>query len=263
LDQWSLVVAVNNDRVFETTLLASPSVDRRCQVIPKRGFSSTGSAYNSGLAEAQNEIVAFAHQDIFFPRHWTEQIQRAVTRLETQDPNWGVLGLVGVSRDTQDVRGYCYSTGLQRFVGKPFENVVEVRSLDEIVLIVRRSSGLTFDSNLPDFHLYGTDICLEAEKRGLKCYAASAFCIHNTNGIKSFPPGFWRSYFYLRRKWWDRLPVQTCCTTITKSGFPAYERMFEDWAHRVLRPRQVGSRWEDVESLRKFVEQQQSKWESV
>jgi len=258
LDHWSLVVAVSNDRVLQTNLLASPAIDARCQVITKRGFPSASKAYNSGIAEARHEIIVFAHQDVHFPRDWTTNIERALSRLAVEDPNWGVLGVVGMEKDLQEVTGYCYSTGLQMFVGKPFSRLVEARSLDEIVLVIRRSSGLTFDEGLPGFHLYGTDICLEAEKRKLKSYAASAFCIHNTNGIKSFPMDFWRAYFYLRRKWRGVLPIQTCCTKITRWAGPAMGTIARDFAHRVLSPRKVGRRWEDPDRLYQVVERERT-----
>jgi hypothetical protein len=104
---------------------------------------------------------------------------------------------------------------LGQFLGEQFEGGREVRTLDEAVLILRKSSGLRFDPELPGFHLYGADICLEAEARRLKCYAISAFCIHNTNGYNLLPRQFWRNYLFLRRKWRSRLPILTSCTEVT------------------------------------------------
>jgi hypothetical protein len=250
LDHWSLVVAVNNDQVLQKTLLASPAIDGRCQVIPERGFSCTGKAYNAGIVEARQEIIVFAHQDMYLPADWLPNIERALSQLSIQDPNWGVLGLVGVGKklDEEPV-GYCYSTGLQGFVGRPFLEPLAVRSLDEIVLIIRRSSGLTFDENLPGFHFYGTDICLEAESRKMRCYATCAFCVHNTNGIKRFPLDFWRGYLYMRRKWWGRLPIRTTCTTVTRSCGPMVSVVISDFMHTVVRSRRVGTRCDDVAGL--------------
>src|SRR5208282_4650951 len=157
-----------------------------------------------------------------------EELERALTHLDALDPDWGVVGFVGVRKGRGDVIvGYCYSTGLQQIVGEPFQGPVETISLDEIVLVIRRSSGLTFDEMLPGFHLYGTDICLQALRKHLRSYVVQAFCIHNTNGIKSFPLDFWRGYLYLRRKWWDALPIRTCCTRITRWCGPAIERIIK------------------------------------
>jgi hypothetical protein len=90
-----------------------------------------------------------------------------------------------------------------------------VRSLDEAVLIVRKSSGVRFDESLPGFHMYGTDICQEANRRGMKAYAISSFCIHNTNGYNMLPWDFWKCYLIMRRKWRRQLPITTPCAKIT------------------------------------------------
>ena len=95
---------------------------------------------------------------------------------------------------TGEVHGHVYSTGLRRNVGKSFESPVPVHSIDEMVIILRRDSGLHFDAELPGYHLYGTDICLQSWQRGLPCFVIDNFCLHNSNGIRRLPLAFWRSY---------------------------------------------------------------------
>ena len=90
-------------------------------------------------------------------------------------------------------------------------------SLDEVVLIFRKSSGLMFDEYLPGYHLYGADICAEARRQGRKSYAISAFCIHNTNIGGILPLEFWKCYLFMRRKWMNSLPIHTPCTRISLS----------------------------------------------
>ena len=46
----------------------------------------------------------------------------------------------------------------------------QVATLDELLLIVKRDSGLRFDPEL-GFHLYGADICLQAIEQGLAVVA--------------------------------------------------------------------------------------------
>ncbi len=146
------------------------------------------------------------------------------------------------------MRGYCYSTGLRRTLGAPFAAPLPARTLDEFVLVVRKSSGLRFDERLPGFHLYGTDICLQAEAHHLGSYILSAFCIHNANGIDRLPYAFWQSYLYLRRKWWQRLPVATCCTTLTKGCLPIVRRLASEMENS-FRPHATGHRSTNVAAL--------------
>jgi hypothetical protein len=250
LSEWTLVAAVNNDKVLTQTLLASPAIDGHCQIVLKRGFPSAGQAYNAGLAEANNEVVVFAHQDVYLPSSWLGKVETALSVVESNDPNWGVLGVFGVSKsDNCSKQGHCYSTGLQRILGAPLERPIETRSLDELVLIVRRSSRLSFDEALPGFHLYGTDICLSAESHRMRSYIISAFCVHNSNGIEYLPMEFWRAQVYLQRKWKERLPIETCCTTIKAGWLPTVWPIARAAADRVCGLRKVGRRCVDVQQL--------------
>jgi hypothetical protein len=114
-----------------------------------------------------------------------------------------------------------YWTGIDQPRGGHFDGGREVETLDEVILIFRKSSNLRFDPMLPGYHMYGADICLEAQSRGRKNYAVSALCIHNTNTYVMFPAAFWKSYWFVRKKWRSRLPIQTSCIEITRWGWPA------------------------------------------
>lgn len=247
LSTWTLVVAANNESVLTNTLLKSPDVDADCQVLIKRGFTTSGAAYNRGLAEANSEIIVFAHQDVYFPDQWKDNLNRSLQWLAAKDPEWGVLGVFGVAlRSKREYIGHCYSTGLQRVVGFPFTIPVCAQALDELVLIVRRSSGLRFDEKLPGFHLYGTDICIQAYTNGMKCYIVPAFCVHNSNGLQYLPWAYWRAYFYMRKKWWKFLPIQTCCSLLSRSLKPVIVQVISDAKQWIFRHRTVGIRCEDV-----------------
>jgi len=241
---WSLIVAVNDQRVFESNLLTSPDLDGGCQIVPKHGFPSASKAYNAGIFEAVHDVLVFAHQDVYLPHGWLNSLRVALARLVAVDPHWGVVGVYGIAR-AGGAAGYVYSTGIGAFLGKPFVELLEAESLDEMLLVTRRSAQLLFDENLPGFHLYGADICLEAKKRSMRSYVLPAFCIHNSNGIRFLPTPFWRSYLYIRRKWWDELPVRSCCTVITKSPFPVFKYFLTRGRDFLISSVSVGRRCSD------------------
>jgi hypothetical protein len=247
IDSWSLIAAVKDEEVLRGTLLRSPDIDARCQIILKSGCKSASEAYNKGISEATGELLVFAHTDVYLPEGWLDNLARTLRKLSRTDPHWGVLGVVGIAK-SGGVCGHVYSTGLKDMVGRPFDGCIETVSLDELLLITRRSTGLQFDEQLSGFHLYGTDICLEAKKRGMKNYIISAFCIHNSVGIRKLPRDFWRAYFYLRTKWWKELPIQTCCTTITKMCWPVATSL-KSTIYRIVSPPNVGTRCADPELL--------------
>ena len=217
--QWSVISAVNDDNILRASLLASPGVSSANEVILQRGYASAASAYNAAIRKASSNLLVFVHQDVYLPEGWIETVKHAMDVLSVQDPNWGVMGVWGAVDSKRRV-GYLYWTGDYGWE-RPFEGVKEVQSLDEVVLIFRKSSGLMFDELLPGYHLYGADICAEARRRGRKSYAISAFCLHNTNIGGALPVDFWKSYLFMRRKWKDYLPIDTPCTRISFSCWPA------------------------------------------
>jgi GT2 family glycosyltransferase len=245
---WAIIVACNNEEILQNALLNSPEIISSNDVLIQRGFISASIAYNEGIKKSSSDILIFVHQDVYLPEGWEEALATSLAILEERDPSWGVLGVWGVDAYGQGA-GYLYSTGLQGFVGMPLSEPTEVKSLDEVLLVIRKGSGLWFDERLPGFHLYGTDICLEALRRGLKNYVVPAFCIHNSRGIRFLPPAYWKVYFYMQRKWWNQLPVHTPCMCITRYCVPALKYCLRRAIWLLFHSKEVGKRCENPAEL--------------
>jgi hypothetical protein len=213
-----------------------------------RGFASAGAAYNAGIRQAAGDILVFAHQDVYLPADWDSRLAAAVSQLSQSDPNWAVLGVFGINRDLRP-QGHIYCTRQQKVLGQSFSRPVPCASLDEVVLVLRRSAGLAFDEQLPGFHFYGTDICLEAQQRGLNSYIIPAFCIHNTQGMKFMPWAFWQSYFAMRRKWWKQLPIKTPCIVVSKWATPVIQHPLQSAYMHYIKREQPGGCVSDPGSL--------------
>lgn len=244
----TFVVAVNSRRVLQENLLASICVRPPHQVLIQEGFPSAALAYNDALLTATNDLIVFVHQDVFLPEPWFGQLEQSLDYLHRTDPSWGVLGCWGARADGSLV-GHVYSSGLG-VLGACLEHPERVQTLDEIVLIFRKSSGVSFDASLPHFHFYGTDICMRAAAQGLNCYAMSGFCVHNTRQILRLPKEFYDCYAHVKRTWEDRLPIQTSCIRISRFDVEVFRRKVEDFcrpafldtrmsAPRVSDPRQI------------------------
>ena len=244
----AIISAVNNDAILRSCLLASPDVQSAGEVIVQKGFYSAAAAYNSGIDKANSDLLVFVHQDVYLPRGWIKCLRKALELLLISDPHWGVLGVWG-DRYSGGPPGHLYWTGVDGTAGEPFDGLLEVRSLDEVVLILRKSSGLRFDERVPGFHLYGTDICLEARRRGRRCYVFAGFCVHNTNVYNMLPSDFWRSYLFVRRKWRSELPINTPCIDITWSCWPMIRWNVVRAANILLRRHKPGQRVADPVAL--------------
>jgi hypothetical protein len=219
MQKWSIISAVNDREILRSCLLSSPSAAQAAQVILKSGYPSTAFAYNAALKEATTDLLVFVHQDVYLPEGWLMAAQRAVDIVSKTDPDWGVLGCWGI-RASGEGAGFVYDGAWRNVLGKHFEGGLEVETLDEVVLILRKSGGLRFDTQLAGFHMYGADICLEARRQGRKCYAIAAFCVHNTSQYRMLPLQFWRAYLAMRRKWKAQLPIATSCTEISRWCWP-------------------------------------------
>lgn len=214
---FTVVVAVNNRKTLQDNLLASPGlVDHEsAELVVKEGFESASAAYNSAFDDARSDILVFVHQDVYLPARWLERVDDAIRALDETGVQWGVLGSFGSKRDAAGGVGRVFTNGLGLH-GNPIGSPEPVETLDEIVLIFRKSSGLRFDPDLPYFHMYGVDICLSARDAGLTNYAIPGFCVHNTNQLLELPSEFYRCYRFIKRKWARYLPIATSCMTVTR-----------------------------------------------
>lgn len=226
--KFDIVVATNNRHLLNSNLRQSPGIGEHADMHVMEGYASAASAYNAGLAKSSHEIAIFVHQDVYLPSGWFESLQTKIAELERSDPKWGVVGVYGVSTDFKRV-GHVFTNGLNTTLGGPFETPVEVQSLDELILILNRKSGLRFDEKLPGFHLYGTDICQIAIEAGKKAYVLDLFCVHNSKSIAYLGPDFWRACSFINRKWRHRLPIQTPCAPLKKGDI----YLIQVFAHRL------------------------------
>jgi hypothetical protein len=244
-EAFTIIAAVNNDEVLRQNLLLSPGLLNGNQLLIKRNFTSASLAYNSAIDDAEKDILIFVHQDIYLPDTWFADLKRCLAFLESSRANWGVLGCFGSRKDAYGGLGRVYTRGLGRH-GRQITQPEPIDTLDEIVLIIRKSSGLRFDPGLPHFHLYGPDICLIARDKGMVNYAFQGFCVHNTNQLLSLPKEFYPCYRYIRRKWFRYLPIYTSCMTISFLNKQYYRKRIEEAGHRLLGTRrQPKSRVED------------------
>ena len=253
---FTFVAAVNNREVLENNLLASSCLrePHGHQILIQEGFNSAGKAYNDAIDKSRNDIIVFLHQDMILPDAWLEQLENALNVLESEDPDWGVLGCFGKTQNKEG-RGYVYQSGIG-IIGAPFERPSRIQTLDEIVLILRKSSPLRFDETLPHFHLYGTDLCMQAEAMGRNNYAIPAFCIHNSSQGFVLPKEFYQCYWHVRRAWSKRLPIQAPCIRITRTNFSMYKRRLYEIYYRYRFPKaREGHRIQNVRELVKEANQ--------
>jgi hypothetical protein len=235
---FDLVVAVNNEATLAKNLLRSPLLSKAGVSLQlQKGYPSASVAYNAALSRCENDFVIFVHQDVYIPADWEDTVLRNISYLDLVDPDWAVLGVYGVMGSGAQI-GYVWSSGLNKVFGTRFDLPVPVESLDELLVMVKRSSGITFDDRLPGYHLYGTDLVQTARSRNKTAYAICAPVVHNSLPSLYLRNDYFNAYNYVVRKWKANLPIVTCVATIVRSPFSYLRLRLRHWVNE-LRYRNV------------------------
>ena len=218
-EDFCLVAAVNDDGILSQCLARSPDVaSGRLRLETIRGAASMSQAYNDALDGCDAQIVLFAHQDVYLPAGWLDRAIEVLSRLTVTHPDWAVAGPYGVMADGRHV-GRVWDATMGRELGAPGLVPTRVGSLDELLLILRRTSGVRFDSMLPDFHLYGTDIVQMALQQGHGAYAVDLPVVHNNRPVATLRGGYALAYAHAQRKWRAQLPIWTSICALSRWPF--------------------------------------------
>lgn len=176
------------------------------------------SGLNYLIAKASGKYVILSHQDTETKFDNEKVLSNRIEEISKLDPNWAILGNAG-GADVK--RLYRRITHLQEVVnqGGPFPQ--RVRSLDENFILLKSSAQLSFSTDLRGFHLYGTDICLTAEKKGYTCYVINFNLLHKSNG--NINESFFQARQAFMQKYAPSLSpqyIRTTCTTMFISKYP-------------------------------------------
>lgn len=213
---FDIAAACNSEAILAANLRRSP-LPEIARLQCEWNAPSAAIAYNRALDATKGDVVVFAHQDVYFPKGWDALLRHRIAEVTTRDPNWALIGAFGVGLDGAHW-GPVWSSSLGQIVGRVPEAPMPVQSYDEMVIILRRASGLRFDEALPGWHMYGTDIVAQARARGLNAWATSLPCIHNDRFHGALGPDYTECYRAMQRKWAGQLPLRTPITKISRSG---------------------------------------------
>lgn len=219
-----LAAAVNNHDVLANCLRRSPDVASGALTLRiYEGFRAASLAYNQALDESDADILVLAHQDVYLPAGFLAGLQTEVARLDALDPDWALAGVVGLGEDGA-LKGVTWSSGLATLLGARLEQPAPVVTLDEMLLVIRRGSGLRFDDQMPGFHLYAADAVETARARGQRSYVIDTPAIHHSRPVVALDAGYKQAYRYMQRKWRANLPIANLVCPIRKSPLTLWVR---------------------------------------
>lgn len=139
------------------------------------GFSGINKAFKN----VRGKYLIFCHQDIVFKFDNINKLDECIADLEAKDPNWAVVGNAGKKENGEIILRITDPHGDNSKLGNFPEEVV---SLDENFLVLNRSLSLSTSFDLEGFHLYGLDICRNANYLGYKNYVIDFHLLHKSGG---------------------------------------------------------------------------------
>ena len=133
------------------------------------------------VAGVDQPFFILCHQDLRLDQgHGIERLRQAIGDLEEHDQRWAIAGNAGGSRSLRVIRMITDLHG----GGSGHSLPAAVHSLDENFLVIRTGTGIACSPGLAGFHLFGTDICLNALEQGWRPYVIDFHLRHLSPGKK-------------------------------------------------------------------------------
>lgn len=224
-----LAAAVNDEDILENNLLASDDIQSGAlQLHSYRGYKSAALAYNQAISEFGDtcDWIGFVHQDVYLPKGFLESLIEELDSLEQRDETAAIVGFFGAVSQGQNAGRVWCSANNQQFSGN-LDVPAQINVLDEYFILMKTDKKLSFDVDLPGFHLFGTDICKEVQKRGLSCWVVDVPVVHNSRRVVTLDKYYRQAWFYMQKKWSQDLPIYNLVCPITNNPFSIWYRYFQ------------------------------------
>ena len=180
--------------------------------------TSAYAGLNQILNRAAAPLVILCHQDVLLLEDGRASLVARLADLDALDPHWAIAANAGGAAPRRIARRITDKHGANQRIGT---FPLRVMSVDENFMVVKREARVGFSRDLQGFHLYGADICLNADIMGYSAYAIDFHLNHL--GASLMGPAFAASEAAFRAKWQHALrdrPLQTPCAYMVLSGQP-------------------------------------------
>lgn len=222
MTKYAIVTCISKPEIYQSCLLDSLTKCRHgfdIEVIPvfnTLGQYSASVALNYGMSVTDADVVIFSHQDVTLLDGWFQKLDAVIESLD----DWAIIGASGIrlsatrdniggwggprSADDKVAVGTVYSDDGLEWDG--IKEPTKVHTVDECLFALNRSTKLKFDTTVGGFHLYGTDLSLQARKANLGVYAASLPLVHHNQYSSSLDNSYWPMLHHMYHKWNKSFP---------------------------------------------------------
>lgn len=209
----TFVACVNDDEQLGANLARSPGLgpDGPHELLVYRGCANAAEGLNAGLAHAAHDFVVFVHQDVYVPAGWATRLVTQWREAERLGGTIGIAGVFGVLNRKVPFDAIGRVVHRDRLLSHR-DLPADVDGIDEVLMVVPRSTPLRVDPEL-GWHLYGTDLALQARGRDLRVVVLDA-PIHHNSLTGRVPVHYRESERVIARKWPELLPIHTNLSSI-------------------------------------------------
>lgn len=229
----SFVTCVNNMTQYRNYVLASlfkNKTNKKYEVIPVLNFENqytAAQALNKGLDLARGKLVVFCHQDVLFYERWIDILYDRIAIIEKRNPEWGVIGTAGISKRDDTIGVVFNMKGNFQWRATKKKLVWPVQTVDEHCMVIRKASRLRFDESNATWHMYGPDICLQANANSMRNFGIYNPLVHNSasGSLSCGKKEFMSSLYWLRDKWHKTYSfIRTPTSIIRKKSIRTFVR---------------------------------------
>ena len=218
----SVIVPVNRVWQYELNIARSPGLKEiGAEIVTVQGADSAAAAYTLGTQKARHAWHLIAHQDVYFPVGSGLALARQLGALEAAGRTRAPVGFAGLAASGN-------ADGSVRHAGMVIDRTTlfshrgsdAALSIDEFAVALHRDAAVNIDAEL-GWHLWGTDLCLQAMAGGNPRDAATILetpLFHNSTTAWSLPEAFNASAQKLLDKYPQLARIPTLCGELQRKS---------------------------------------------
>ncbi|WP_323247151.1 class I SAM-dependent methyltransferase [Synechococcus sp. CCY9202] len=219
----TVIVPVNRQWQFELNIARSPGLKEiGAEIIPIYESNSAAEAYELGAQSASHPWRLFAHQDLYIPKGCGWLITRKILEMERNMAHAWPAGFVGVESHGDDSSTLNTDTFRGMIVDRSnlmaYAPSSAATSIDPLGVLLHQDTLCQIDPAL-GWHLWTTDLCLQAEKlHGKPCTNIFSVPVFHNSLLVEVPQSWHSSAKKLAEKWPEKKTIHTLCGVISKKS---------------------------------------------
>jgi hypothetical protein len=222
--RFTVVVPTTEERQLRANVEASPGLaEVQARIVSCRLALNPAQALAQSLPHCDTDWVLLAHQDVYFPQGFGEQLNAVLATIPPEQRRQTLIGFVGMAVHPDTHQPVPAGHVIDRLHQADHAASDSALSLDEVAVLMSRDSLHQIDP-AQGWHLWATDLCLTAiAQHRVFPRVVRLPLFHNSHTGWSLPQAFAQAAERLMAKHPGFVPIHTLCGQLD-AGFVAHHR---------------------------------------